>query len=274
MTIKINFRAIEHAASILCAAWLCVPAIASTQDVVALFSTEGVDRYADGSAVADGECYALVWSPKGSVFSGFKADGTLVSSRDRVVLAGALASGGHCRKSLFQIPAAEYAALEGGEWAVCLVDTRTANGIPAGVGGNGVPLRVNRWGVVRNGGVEIKAASPFEAAAFAATTAAPKATKAAGRGASYGTYAEVLSEIPESAPAPQITAIEVEDGMVRLTVAGTVPYLTYGVESGESPDALSADRATGIADGTGGGEIEFEADASTEARFFKVTRAE
>ncbi len=273
MTIKLNIRAIEHAASILCAAWLCVPALASTQDVVAFFSTEGLDRYADGSVVADDECYALVWSPKGSSFSGFKADGTLVSSRDRVVLAAPLALGGRCRKSMFQIPAAEYAALEGGKWAVCLVDTRTADGVPAGVEAN-APRRVNRWGVVRNGGVEIKAASPFASAAFAAATDGSSATKAAGRGASYGTYAEVLSEVPESAPAPQITAIDVADGLVRLTVAGTVPYLTYGVESGESPDALSADRATGVADGTSGGEIEFEADATTEARFFKVTRAE
>ena len=273
MTIKFNIRAIEHAASILCAAWLCVPALASTQDVVAFFSTEGVDRYADGSVVADDECYALVWSPKGSFFSGFKADGSLVSSRDRVVLAGALASDGHCRQSLFQIPAAEYAELEGGEWAVCLVDTRTADGVPAGVDNARVPRRVNRWGVVRDGSVEIKAVSPFDPAVFAAA-AAPKASKAAGRGASYGTYAEVLSEVPESAPAPQITAIDVADGLVRLTVAGTVPYLTYGVESGESPDALSADPVSGIADGTSGGEIEFEADATTEARFFKVTRAE
>ena len=67
-------------------------------DKVLRFSTVGPDRYADGSVVVDGECYALVWSPAGKTFSGFNADGTPVSSRDRVVLAGALAQGGKCRE--------------------------------------------------------------------------------------------------------------------------------------------------------------------------------
>jgi len=62
---------------------------ADMADKVLRFSTAGTDRYADGSVVMDGECYALVWSPKGTTFSGFNADGTPVSSADRVVLAGA-----------------------------------------------------------------------------------------------------------------------------------------------------------------------------------------
>ena len=53
---------------------------AGITDYVATFSTPGPDRYADGTVVADGECYALVWSPKGSTFAGFSADGTTVSS--------------------------------------------------------------------------------------------------------------------------------------------------------------------------------------------------
>lgn len=64
---------------------------AGITDYVATFSTPGPDRYADGTVVADGECYALVWSPKGSTFAGFSADGTTVSSADRVVLAAPLA---------------------------------------------------------------------------------------------------------------------------------------------------------------------------------------
>ena len=43
-------------------------------DVSVVFSTEGPDRYMDGSVVLDGECYALVWSTDG-VFEGFSADG-------------------------------------------------------------------------------------------------------------------------------------------------------------------------------------------------------
>ena len=109
----------------LCVGLLCTAVFASMEDRVLRFSTPGPDCYADGTLVADGECYALVWSPKGATFAG------------------------KCRDSLFQIPADEYAELEGGEWAVCLVDTRMANGVPAGVANN-APLRVNRWGAVRN----------------------------------------------------------------------------------------------------------------------------
>ena len=62
-------------------------ALSSIQDRLLRFSTPGPDRYADGSLVLDGECYALVWSPKGTAFAGFNADGTVVSSNDRIVLA-------------------------------------------------------------------------------------------------------------------------------------------------------------------------------------------
>ena len=61
---------------LLCAVLLCSSAMAAMQDMVVRFSTPGIDRYADGSVVADGECYAHAWSPNGSVFAGFNADGT------------------------------------------------------------------------------------------------------------------------------------------------------------------------------------------------------
>ena len=121
--------------------------LAASDDYLLTFSTPGPDRYVDGTIVPDGECYALVWAPAGKAFSGFNADGTAASALDRVVLAGPLALGGKCRDSIFQVPKAEYDALEGGTWSVCLVDTRRANGVPAGVK-DGKPLRVNRWGFI------------------------------------------------------------------------------------------------------------------------------
>ena len=140
-----------------CAVLLSSVAFAGIEDKVIKFSASGIDRYADGSVVVDGECYALVWSPKGSVFAGFNADGTVVSPNDRLVLAAPLAKDGKCRDAIFQVPAEEYAELEGGEWAVCLVDTRMGDGIPAGVV-DGQPLRVNRWGLAQSG-VKVEAAS-------------------------------------------------------------------------------------------------------------------
>ena len=276
MTIKtaIRFKTFERVAAMLCAASLSASSYASMMDALACFSTKGIDRYADGSAVVDGECYALVWSPKGSSFSGFKADGSLESPDDRVVLAGGLAIDGHCQESCFQIPAAEYAALQGGEWAVCLVDTRTAQGVPAGVGDNGVPLRVNRWGIVDKGGAKLQIGTMSDSAATVASAFRSMTMTSSAKPSTVGSCAEALSSVPEDAPSPQITAIEVANGVVRLTVEGTVPYLKYGISSGETPDALSADSAGGVADGTGGAAIEFEADATTGARFFRVTRAE
>jgi len=253
-------------------------------DKVLSFFTPGPDMYADGTRVADGECYALVWSPKGSTFAGFSADGTTVSSADRVVLAAPLAVDGRCRDSLFQIPAEEYAELADGVWAVCLVDTRMASGVPAGVAEN-APRRVNRWGVVP-GEVEITDAGSTRAVFAAARTRAKarplfaESAQAAQsdaveeEGSSAYVRADTLSRLPKSAKRPKITYFTVDGGVARLKVEDTEPYLTYGIASGESPSSLNSDGDAGIADGKPGAEIEFEADASGGSRFFKVVRAE
>jgi hypothetical protein len=243
----------------------------SMQDRLARFSTPGPDRYRDGSIVADGECYALVWSPAGTVFSGFNADGTPVSSTDRVVLAGELALGGRCIDVNFQIPAADYEELKGGEWAVCLVDTRMVNGVPAGVR-DGKPLRVNRWGAVKSGvkiePVDVTGQQAGGARRLASTggTSSSSSTKPV--------RASTLSAIPPGLMPPTITAIEVSDGEVWLGVADTVPYLSYTIVSGENPTDLKTDRGAQVVDGENGAEIAIGTIQSPTRRFFKVNRAE
>jgi len=241
-----------------------VCALGSMQDKLARFSTPGPDRYADGSIVRDGECYALVWSPAGTAFAGFNADGTPVSSRDRVVLAGALAQDGKCRDSIFQIPAAEYEALKNGEWAVCLVDTRNLAGVPTGTR-NGKPVRVNRWGII-SGGVNITDASstkPRLAAASGGTRSVASAARATN-----------LSAVPQNLLPPQITAIELTDGEVWLAVDGTVPYLDYTIISGETPNDFKPDYFSEVVEGDGRSEIAIGTIQSAKRRFFKVKRAE
>lgn len=255
------------AAVVTCA----VCAFGSIQDKLARFSTPGPDRYADGSIVRDGECYALVWSPKGATFAGFNADGTAISANDRVVFAAPLALEGKCRDSLFQIPADEYAELEGGEWAVCLVDTRMANGVPAGVKDN-APLRVNRWGAVKSG-VKIEPAGASQLM-FAASPKTRRLLAATGDDSDDGVRAGVLSAVPDSVLPPKITAFEVSDGVVRLTVTDTVPFLTYTLASGDKPNDLATDDAADRVDGDTKAEISIETDAVKGSRFFKVTRAE
>ena len=245
---------------------LCsVLAYGSMQDKLARFSTPGPDCYADGSIVRDGECYALVWSPAGTTFSGFNADGTAASSRDRVVLAGELAQDGRCPDAVFQIPAKEYEALAGGEWAVCLVDTRNLAGVPTGVR-NGKPLRVNRWGII-SGGVNITDAASARPRLAAATPGGTRSSASAAR-------ANNLSAVPSNLAPPQITAIEVADGEVWLGVDGTVPYLDYTIISGETPNNLKPDYFAEVVEGNGLSEIAIGTSESPKRRFFKVKRAE
>ena len=249
-------------------------AFGSLQDKLARFSTPGPDRYADGSIVRDGECYALVWSPAGTAFAGFNADGTPVSSNDRVVLAGALAQDGKCRDAVFQIPAKEYAALAGGEWAVCLVDTRNLAGEPTGTQ-NGKPVRVNRWGIV-SGGVEITTAASARPrlAAAGGTRSVVSETTGGTRSVASVARATNLSAVPPNLLPPQITAIEVGDGEVWLGVGGTVPYLDYTIISGETPNDLKPDYFSEVVEGDGRSEIAIGTLQSAKRRFFKVKRAE
>ena len=257
----------ETAKILVFLAVLCcsVFAYGSMRDKLARFSTLGPDRYADGSIVRDGECYALVWSPAGTAFSGFNADGTAASSRDRVVLAGALAQDGKCRDAVFQIPAKEYEALQGGEWAVCLVDTRNLAGVPTGTR-NGKPVRVNRWGIV-SGGVNITDAASARPRLAAATPGGTRSSASAAR-------ANTLSAVPPNLAPPQITAIEVADGEVWLGVDGTVPYLDYTIISGETPNNLKPDYFAEVVEGNGRSEIAIGTPESPKRRFFKVKRAE
>ncbi len=259
---------------------LSATAFAGIEDKVLRFSTPGPDRYADGSIVRDGECYALVWSPKGTTFSGFNADGTPISSRDLVVLAAPLAQDGRCIDSIFQVPAEEYEELKGGEWAVCLVDTRMANGVPAGVRDN-MPLRVNRWGLVQGGVKEAPTSiSNLRPASSSGATAKGGASLLASTGGGDETAtirparANNVSAVPPSLVPPTITAIEVADGEVWLGVTDTVPYLSYTIVSGEKPNDLKTDYFAEVVDGETNSEIAIGTVQSAKRRFFKVKRAE
>lgn len=245
-------------------------AFSGMDDKVLRFSTPGPDRYADGSRVLDGECYALVWSPKGSAFAGFNADGTAVSANDRVVLAAPLAKDGKCRDAIFQIPAAEYEELKDGEWAVCLVDTRSVAGVPVGVQ-DGRPLRVNRWGLVQSG---VTVEEPSKMATAATSSRGLLAVAGGTRSVASGVRATERSAVPASARTPRITAIDVVDGEVWLTVADTEPYLSYTIISGSEPGALKTDYFSEVIDGENGRKIEIGTVQSVSRRFFKVKRAE
>ena len=267
-----NLRKIASLLSLLA----CGIAFAGMEDQVLRFSTPGPDRYADGSVVRDGECYALVWSPAGKAFSGFNADGTPVSSSDRVVLAAALAADGKCPDAIFQVPAADYAELEGGKWAVCLVDTRNVQGVPTGTQ-DGKPLRVNRWGIISSG-VEITSVASARPRLLAsgeqASSQAASGTTGGTRSGASGARANILSAVPPNLAPPRIVDIQVDDGEVWLAVEGTAPYLSYTIISGEKPNDLKTDYFSETVDGDADSEIEIGTVRTVKRRFFKVKRAE
>ena len=258
-------------AAVVCAILMAHATFAGARDRLLSFSSDGPDRYADGSLVVDGECYALVWSPAGTSFSGFNADGTPVSADDRVVLAAPFAEGGKCRECAFQVPAAQYEELKGGEWAVCLVDTRSIYGVPLGAK-DGRPLRVNSWGIVKSG-VKIDTSASGGEAQIASLKGAAASGNRNQSGAS-SVRANRRVKVPNSAKKPRITALDFTGGVVRLTVADTEPYLTYTISSGDTPADLAEDYAAEVVDGVSGSQVEIAAPKTAARRFFKIIRVE
>lgn len=212
-------------------------------------STVGPDRYADGTRVGDGECYALVHTADGRTFAGFNADGTCVSTDSVVVAVAPVARDGRCPRVLFQVPREFADGHRGGRWELYLLDTRRADGRPAGLGAFGTAARVNRWGVA-SGKPEGPVGVPVKAARAAA--------------------------IPPGAPRPRIAAMRVRDGKVALTVENTVPYLSYGIAGGKTPESVSGPgRGTGtVCDGDAGRPIVLETETTGDVGFYRVVRKE
>lgn len=243
---------------------------ALADDLLLTGSTRGGDTYEDGTPVADGECYALVHTTADATFRGFTADGrALDPSKSYVALAAPLAEGGRCPPTLFQVLEENARGREGGKWELFLLDTRTADGTPAGADAEGRPRRVNAWRRVKD---KIRAKSGSltsgETVETVADTSADRLAGAAGA-------------VPADAPQPRITAIRVlEEGKVELSVADTVPYLTYDVDGAATPHEIGR-RSRRVArrarDGRAGGEITLEVeptelDGAEGARFFRVVR--
>lgn len=111
------------------------------------WKTVGPDFYQDGTPVADGEVYALVYTKSGSVFAGFKADGTLVDGAvSELVMALPQAKDGHCVSTLCVLAKSYVSKRTTGTWELVLLDTRRADRRPAGLTETGTPARVNAWG--------------------------------------------------------------------------------------------------------------------------------
>ena len=231
---------------------LALSALAGQDNMLATFSTKGPDCYADGTVVKDGECYALVWTHTNAVFQGITVTGEAVGSQDenRVLCIVPFAKDGHCREVVVEVNKVLADLYAGsGTFSLHLLDTRKADGVPGGVESG-----VNGFGAAE----EFTLSASEQLQTISATNAALAAT---------------ATVLPASIPQPKIKSIEVKDGIVRLTVARTSKMVRYGVSSGTSPTAMSADADFAPQDGDDAGDIVIEAPAKGNSGFFSVGRA-
>ena len=227
-------------------------------DALVSFSTRGPDRYADGSTVMDGECYALVWSADG-VFEGLSADGAPLDANDRIVLIAPIAKDARCPEVLFQIPASMASTLASGVYDVLLLDTRVsgASGVAAPRGTvNGRLSVVNGYGAVTDGLSVARSSS-------GALNLGTEATVAESRIAATGAAA------PAGVKQPRIKHIRLDGDNVFLTVENLPGFMR--VQSGAT---ISADSAVGAATATGGDadEVVLVTPKTGSSGFFRVVR--
>ena len=220
------------------------------------FSTKGPDRYADGSIVMDGECYALVWSKDGK-FEGFSANGECIDPEDRIVLIAPIAKDGRCPPVLFQVPQAEAEELAGGQYAVYLLDTRIASGDtvrPCGTV-NGKLALMNGYGAT-SANLAVGALNSKKAEEIAEDKA-------------EGQIASVLAAVPVDCAQPRIKSMRIEGDNVFLTVENLKGFMR--VSSGGN---VAASDVTGAAVETQGGaeDVTLVTRKPGTAGFFKVIR--
>jgi len=218
------------------------------------FSSSG-DTYADGSAVQDGEVYALVWVKSGASFAGFKADGTLVDAANNSLEAVSVAQSGGCITTVFIVDEDKPA----GEYFMYLLDTRVAAADAEGnVTKTVTGLKDGKITVVSEA---IAVADPDFALAGTESSSVDgeKATAVAGV-VDPGTVAKpVVSGFTLTA-----------DGGAILTVSGTVPYVQYTVYGGASVTEIGNAPLCTFLNGKSSGDLELKVPNVGASKFFKV----
>lgn len=232
---------------------------AAQNDALLSFSTKGPDKYADGTTVLDGECYALVWTKDGAEFAGLDASGKPVAETDKVVLVAPLAKGGKCPPIVYQIDAATADALAGGTYGVYLLDTRVAGADgtekPAGTTAGKLTL-VNGYGLASD--------------AVKAGTQVASATEQGGADGATGQAVAAGAAAPKDVAQPKIKAIRIEGDKVFLTVENLPGFMR--AQGGADLTASETQGAAQATDGGDGDVILVMPKGDKPQGFFKVIR--
>lgn len=234
---------------------------AAMDDVVFSYVSSSTDCYADGTPVADGECYALVFTKRGGKFGGFYPNGKLVNpEQDDVAAVAPLAKGGKCPGVAFQLPA-RYAALHAkDQCGVYLLDTRKADGKPSGLK-DGELTRVNRFSSVP----DVRVSSP--------TMKMPGLDVVQkGELGADGVYTLMTDEVADlsGVEKPVITDVKVANGIMYVTVENADANVTWSAVSGEKVGQI--DQQEGSFDGSKKVVLEIPVDASV--KFVKIMNRE
>ena len=203
--------------ALICALF-CSTLFAAQNDTLLTFSTPGPDKYADGSAVLNGESYAVVWTKDGATFGGLTAEGTVISENDKLVFIAPIAKDARCPLSVLSISAEAMEQYKNGTFSLYLLDTRVKKsdgktGLAAKTE-KGVPETVNSVGeaAADKGDGRIVAASGVKLGAV-------------------GVYTKIES--------PVITAMKIESATIRLEVKGMSDAASYFVVPGDTPGSFA-----------------------------------
>ena len=182
---------------------------------VLTFSVTGAETYADGSALADGECYALVWAKDGE-FDGINADGTAKGANEEVLYIGTIAKDSTVS---FQI---KDGFKSGGAFDIWILDTRVfENGEVKSIGKSGDKVTVSKAVKATTAAVQV-----------AGSQSAPTAIGGVPGGAVVS-----VPTAPANVPQLRFTSIKLDGDYVVMEAEDTVPGVNYatvanGKESG------------------------------------------
>ena len=225
---------------------LAAATFAGVNNVVVTFGTKGPDTYADGQTVVDGETYALVWTPSGSEFAGFNADGSAVAP-SKVALKAPIAEDGRCPNVVFEIDGTFVDANYGdGTWGVYLLDTRVFAKASADAAATATG--------------EVGGSSVHGYGLLGATS---------GQFVSASTATASAGVLPADKQDVKITGIKVVDGYVYISVSGTSSAATYALNAGDTPNATQEAETQA---GNTAGDMIIVRPAKAGGEFFSVNR--
>ena len=180
-------------------------AVPMPQVQVLNFSIQGNETYADGTALAEGECYALVWSEDGQ-FEGIDGEGKAKRAGDEVVYIGQIVKGADVS---FQIADGFKTS---GLFDIWILDTRVfENGEVKSIGKSGDTVTVTKAVKATTAAVQV-----------AGSQSAPTAIGGVPGGAVVSG-----STAPANIPPLKFTSIKLDGGYVVMEAENTIPGVNY-----------------------------------------------